>query len=84
MDRALRYGLFPNVPSDGGMRAPTVDEVRDMTTLISDRKGDSPYDMIIEGVSATHDRAKVVEQVCSCAEAGCHLVGRVAMGRVRD
>ena len=71
MDRALRYdGLLPNVPGDEGMRAATLDEVKDMVALIRERKGDQRYDLVIEGTSTGDDRAKAADQVSPWVEAG--------------
>ncbi len=71
MDRALRYdGLLPNVPSDGGMRTATLDEVEEMAALIRERKGCEPYELIIEGGSPGDDRIKAAEHVAPWADAG--------------
>lgn len=73
MRRALRYdGLLPNkINPDGTIGEPTPNDVREMARYIAARRTETtPYDIVIEGVTAGDDRARAAETVRPWADAG--------------
>lgn len=72
MARALRYdGLVPSVRGEkGAMRQANIDEVADIRAYITGRRGDSPYDIIIEGETPADDGAAAAATSEAWARAG--------------
>ncbi|MBF6601201.1 MAG: LLM class flavin-dependent oxidoreductase [Dehalococcoidia bacterium] len=72
MRRALRYdGLIPSVRgADGAMRQATPDELRSMQPTIAERRGDTPYDIVVEGTTPPGDDTAAAAAVRAWADAG--------------
>jgi alkanesulfonate monooxygenase SsuD/methylene tetrahydromethanopterin reductase-like flavin-dependent oxidoreductase (luciferase family) len=73
MRRALRFdGILPSARGDDGdIRAATVDEVRAIAAYVREhRTEDTPFDIVVEGLTSSSDGAKAAATVAPWQDAG--------------